>query len=113
MNFLTKEQINEKELNERLIDNIQKNGKEDLELIIKAVILVAGKNQQELNKIIEEQKEILNGIPEENEENHKQYCLVRLLEIGHGNNGYYKLNQVIETVIKKVEFVDKFNFDTV
>lgn len=39
--------------------------------------------------------------------------LIKILEHGYDNWGEYKLNNLIETVIKKIEFADKFNFETV
>ncbi len=103
----------EKNLSKLLVDKKVKDESKDLEMIIKAVILSSGKDELELNEVIKEQKEILDEIDERNSEKHRQEWLVDLLEIGHGNSRYYKLNQAIETVIKKVEFVDRFNFETV
>ena len=37
--------------------------------------------------------------------------LLRYLESAYGDFGEYRLNEAIETVIKKVEFADKFNFE--
>lgn len=104
---------NMEELTEILIDKKIKDESKDLEIIIKAVILSSGKDGLELNGVIKRQKEILDEIDERSSERYKQEWLVNLLEIGDGNSTYYKLNQAIETVIKKVEFVDKFNFETV
>ena len=104
---------NRKELIEILVDKKVKDESKDLGMIIKAVILSSGKDELELNEVIKEQKEILDEIDERNSEKHRQEWLVNLLEIGHGNSRYYKLNQAIETVIKKVEFADKFNFEIV
>lgn len=99
-------------LKELLIHDKQKKGKENLELIIKAVILATAKDDLELKRIIENEEKIYKEIVK-NEEKYKQECLIALLIIGHGDTSDYKLNQVIETVIKKIEFADKFNFDTV
>jgi hypothetical protein len=99
-------------LKELLIHDKQKKGKENLELIIKAVILATAKDDLELKRIIENEEKIYKEIVK-NEEKYKQECLIALLIIGHGDTSDYKLNQVIATVIKKIEFADKFNFDTV
>ena len=65
-----------------------------------------------LNEVIKKEKEILSEI-NENYEKHIHQRLIDLLELDHGNSGYYRLNSLIETVIKKVEFADRFNFETV
>lgn len=39
--------------------------------------------------------------------------LIKRLEHTYDDWGDYKLNNLIETVIKKIEFADKFNFETV
>lgn len=39
--------------------------------------------------------------------------LIKRLECSYDNWGEYRLNNLVETVIKKVEFADKFNFETV
>ena len=39
--------------------------------------------------------------------------LIKRLEFGYDSWGDYRLNDLIETVIKKIEFADKFNFETV
>ena len=39
--------------------------------------------------------------------------LIGRLEYGYDSWGDYRLNNLIETVIKKIEFADKFNFETV
>jgi hypothetical protein len=39
--------------------------------------------------------------------------LIKKLEHGYDDWGEYRLNNLIDTVIKKIEFTDKFNFETV
>ena len=38
---------------------------------------------------------------------------IQLLKHDYGSWGDYKLNKLVDTVIKKIEFVDKFNLETV
>ena len=38
--------------------------------------------------------------------------LIKRLEHGYDDWGEYRLNNLIDTVIKKIEFADKFNFET-
>ncbi|NCD13290.1 MAG: hypothetical protein EOL93_12140 [Epsilonproteobacteria bacterium] len=72
----------------------------DLEVFIKAIFLSTKKSEEEMNQIIETHNE-------------PQSFLVRLLKANYGNfHREYRLNKVIDSVIQKVEFTNKFNFET-
>ena len=73
---------------------------EDFEVFIKAIFLSTKKSEEEMNQIIKENKE-----PES--------FLVQLLKENYGNfHREYRLNKAIDSVIQKVEFTGKFNFET-
>ncbi len=102
--------IDEEKLINILIDKKVKDESEDLEIIIKASILATSKNETELYNILQEQLKILNEM-EDNSEKYRQEWLTNLLEYGYGQFKQYKLNQAVDTVIKKIEFLDSFNFE--
>lgn len=108
--LLITRKLSEKELRDifdakKMIDSIQ--------TMIKAIFLATSKSEQEMIDIIKHQKEVLLKIENQSStftpEKDEQMRLVELLEYGYRHN--YKLNNVIETVIQKVEFADKFNFE--
>lgn len=113
-NLLLEQKIQEDELINLLINKkATDDNSRDLRTIIKAVILATSKSETELNQVIIEQKEILSQITNDEIKHREQSWLINILEHGHGNFGDYMLNQAINTVIQKVEFVDSFNFDSV
>lgn len=79
-----------------------------------AILLSTRKSEQEMVSIIKEQKTLLTTMQSGDLEAEitKQQRLIRYLESEYGNFGGYRLNEAIETVIQKVEFTDKFNFET-
>lgn len=112
--LLITRKISEKELRDifdtkKIIDSIQ--------TMIKAIFLATSKSEQEMIDIIKYQKEVVLLAIEENQfstvspERDEQKRLIELLEYPYGYRHNYKLNNVIETVIHKVEFADKFNFE--
>lgn len=110
--LLITRKLSEKELRDifdakKMIDSIQ--------TMIKAIFLATSKSEQEMIDIIKHQKEVLLKIENQSStvtpEKDEQMRLVELLEYGYGYRHNYKLNNVIETVIQKVEFADKFNFE--
>ena len=80
-----------------------------IKIIIKAITLATSKTDNEMNLVIEQQNEILN-VMSDREEKSQHNQLIKILRLGE-NDAMYRLNKAIETVIKKIEFVDKFNFD--
>ena len=81
--------------------------------MIHAILLSTRKSEQEIVSIIKEQKTSLSTMQSElfDTEKTKLQKLLRYLESAYGDFGEYRLNEAIETVIKKVEFADKFNFE--
>lgn len=122
--LLKKQELEENKLFDLLISKEEKS-KGDRKNLIKAIILATSKTEMQLNKIIKEQNDILENIQSEMEilkQNNSSYNfsnlqkkyssqkhLIGLLDNGVG--GFIRLNKAIETVIKKVEFSDKFNFN--
>jgi len=83
-------------------------------MMIHAILLSTRKSEQEMVNIINERKISLDTMQSERfkTENTKEQRLIRYLESEYGGSGEYRLNEAIETVIQKVEFTDKFNFET-
>lgn len=82
--------------------------------MIHAILLSTRKSEQEIVNIIKEQKTLLtmmeSGLSET--ERTKKQRLIKYLDGVYGSFDDYRLNDVIETVIQKVDFTDKFNFET-
>ena len=100
----------------------------DVSVFFENLIDSTGKNDEEYNQLIQKQKKELerrlssiktisvNEIEKEKDETDKKNrleYLIKKLQHGYDDYGEYKLNNLIETVIKKIEFADKFNFETV
>lgn len=102
--------IDEEKLTTILINKKVNDESKNLEIIIKASILATSKNETELYAVLQEQLKILNEM-EDNSEKYRQEWLTNLLEYGYGQFKQYKLNQAVDTVIKKIEFLDNFNFE--
>lgn len=110
--LLIKKKLDEQKLIDLLIDkNLNDDSVRDLRTIIKAIILATAKSEIELNQVITEQKQILEKITSDEIKQREQSWLINLLGHEYGNFGDYGLNQAIETVIKKIEFLDNFNFE--
>ncbi|HUH43070.1 MAG TPA: P-loop NTPase fold protein [Sulfurimonas sp.] len=82
---------------------------EDIKIIIKAIVLSTSKTDDEMDLLINQQEEISSGMPD-GEEKSQHTWLINTLRFSE-KRGMYRLNKAVETVIKKIEFVDKFNFD--
>lgn len=102
--------IEEEKLINVLVDEKVKDESKDLEIIIKASILATSKNETELYAVLQVQLEILNEMKDDSEK-YRQEWLTNILEFGYGQFKQYKLNQSVDTVIKKIEFLDSFNFE--
>lgn len=89
-------------------DELYRDVHEDLKKVITAIVLATSKTDAEMNEVIKEQKEKLQSLPEEERANHE--WMIHILGSGE-NHGIYRLNKAIDTVIKKITFMDKFNFD--
>lgn len=91
------------EVKERVLLKNSNSSNRDMGTIIEAIILATGKSQGELDKIVSE-------LEKRPTEEHKQSkWLINLLN--HTEGWDYRLNNVIDTAIKKIEFLDKFNFE--
>lgn len=109
--LLIEKKLDEQELVDLLVNKkVSDNGGRDLRTVIKAIILATATNEAEFSQIINEQKTILNSITDK-EQHSEQSWLIVTLEHGFGNFRDYMLNNAIDTVIKKIEFVDSFNFE--
>lgn len=111
--LLKKNNIKEQDVIDILImKKIDGDSSRDLCTIIKAIILATGKSEDELNKTITEQKNILSTLVDESEKR-EQSWLIGMLEHDPSNFREYRLNKAIKTVIDKIEFVNRFNFESV
>jgi hypothetical protein len=111
--LLKKQELKENDLFNSLIDKEKKVNEEyTIKIFIKAIILATSKTNEQLDRIIEEENEILNKIPENNQnKRHEKSYLIELLNGTFNNSHSYRLNEAIKTVVRKVEFSDKFNFN--
>lgn len=88
------------------------NSRHNFSTVVKSLVYATAIDEKELQTIIKEQQEILDKIQDQSgEEYQDQEWLVTLLGHKYGQWNDYKLNKLIETSIKKVEFLDKFNFE--
>lgn len=111
--LLKKNNIKEQDVIDLLIiKKINGDSSRDLCTIIKAIILATGKSEDELNKTTTEQKNILSTLVDESEKR-EQSWLIGMLEHVPSNFREYRLNKAIKTVIDKIEFVNRFNFESV
>lgn len=89
-------------------DELFRDVHEDLRRVVTAIVLATSKTDAEMNVVIKEQKEKLQDLPKEEHSDHE--WMIHILGNGE-NRGIYRLNKAIDTVIKKINFMDKFNFD--
>jgi len=117
-------------------DENQYNVYSDVGIILEATISSTKKTNEELNQLVIEKKLELNLLYKSVEEkkrvldenmttnNQNEYIsehdkckrlekLISILREDYGNQREIRLNNLVDTVIKKIEFADKFNFDTV
>ncbi len=111
--------INKNKSPEEIIKEIflNKNSEHELNTNIESIVYATLTTDEDLKLIIKNKKDELNKNIDNASE---QQSLINLLSIDYSTARYglnimggYGLNHVINTVIKKVEFLDKFNFDTV
>ena len=87
-------------------DELYKHEYNEMKRVIKAIVLSISKTDDEMNLIIQKQKDKLNGFAGDEYQDH--LWMISILEnIGKS----YGLNNAIDTVIKKISFAEKFNFD--
>jgi hypothetical protein len=94
-----------------LVLSIEEGSKENenIRALIKSILIATSKTDEEIKEAIRREKEVLVGIENSNPRYYEQSRLVTFLNIGQ--DGYYCLNELIDVVIKKIEFVEKFSFD--
>lgn len=85
--------------------SIVDDDKRYMNIVIKSIVLSAFKNDTEFRDLIDEQEKLLSI-----DETEEQRIMVR--ELKKDEDEWYHLNQVIETVVRKLEFTDQFNFET-
>ncbi len=105
--FLKKQNIDEKRLINLLI--VKDDDEEYLKTIIKAINLAFSKTTMQLNQIVTREQEKLNSFEKDSKEYSNQNTLISWLKEPFDNyRRENRLNKAIETVIKKIEFSDKF-----
>ncbi|GEM_PF-747454 len=111
----------------------------DVSIIFENILDSTGKTDEEYNKLIEEKSEKLSTMSDygtkykseyeaSDEEKRTELDLIiknnhlehkrlkhsiRILSTGFDQSDNYMLNNLVNTVIKKIEFTDKFNFETI
>jgi hypothetical protein len=108
----------------------------DVGIILEAVIDSTRITNEELNQLVIEKESELNLLSESVNEKYRVYQekttksnqevyfsenykyerlkkLISILREDYGNQREIRLNNLVDTVIKKIEFADKFNFETV
>ena len=112
---------------ENLIDSTGKSDEEYNQLIqkqkeeyIRILNSIKGMEEIEIDNLKDEkdnkeekEKIIRQKFAKKRKEVERLEYLIKRLEHGYDSWGEYRLNNLIDTVIKKIEFADKFNFDTV
>lgn len=84
----------------------------DIGIVIKAIVLATSKTDDEFIKIIQEQKVILSEMTGDDSKKRDQSRLIAMLEHSIGGFGnFYMFHNLTKTVVRKIEFLDKFNFD--
>jgi len=108
---LIKQKKTDDEIINIILSNSNTNNNTIIETIIKSIIYATAKTDEKLHEIDMEQNHKLKDIDETSDNYREQRWLTELLSISYSQYNNYKLNKLIDTVIKKVEFLDKFNFD--
>lgn len=111
--------INNKKSADVLFNNILKNNlKEDdfnkyiyknMKREIKAIVLTTSKTDEEMNLVIQEEKEKLSSLSGKEYDEHE--IIINILGRFAEQGAIYRLNNAVDSVIKKISFVDKFNLN--
>jgi len=111
--------INNKKSADELLNNILKNNvKEDnfnkhiyenMKRVTKAIVLATSKTDEEMNLVIEEERKKLSNLSGKEHDEHERIINILTNFAEHG--AIYRLNNAINTVIKKISFVEKFNLN--
>lgn len=84
----------------------------DISIIIEATIDATCKNDEEYSLLIKSKEKELLKIQDTSSLEYKKFSsYINLLKHTPDKWGEYTMNKLIETVIKKIEFVDRFNFE--
>lgn len=104
--------ISHQEILESVLSRENNDSKRDLGTTIKSIVYATSASNEQLQNIIKEENQNLEKMSEKtNTQYSQQEWLVQLLKHTYGEWGDYMLNKLVDTAIKKIEFVDKFNFD--
>lgn len=91
---------------------IADHGTRDVSVIIEAIIDSTRKSDELYSELIKVKEEELTKISDQNSDEYRKLnWYVNLLKHSPDQWGDYTLNKLIDTVIKKMEFADKFNLD--
>lgn len=83
---------------------------EYLKTVINAVVLATSKTTAELDNIVKAEKNKLDSLDIKSNEHYYKNNLISWLSEPLNRFNRYRLNEAIETVIKKIEFSDRFYF---
>lgn len=93
---------------------VNKNTYKDVSIIFEAIIDSIGKSDEEYTLLIDDKKsELESGKSQEFEGMERLEQTIRILTTGFDEWNEYKLNNLVDKVISKIEFTEKFNFETV
>ena len=99
----------------KIILTINKNDNiYDLGTVLKSLIYATSTTDEELNSIISKEENKLEMMKDDNSNSiydDEQIWLVDLLTTTYGEWRGFRLNKLIDSAIKKIEFVDRFNFE--
>lgn len=104
--------ISHKEILESILSPQNNDSRRDIATSIKSIIYATSMTNEELQQVIQQETKKLEEISEKSSIQYSQQdWLVKLLNHTYGEWGDYKLNKLVNTAIKKIEFADKFSFD--
>lgn len=106
--------LNKDKIRDLLLDKIVHNESiyGDINLFFEVVILTTNLSEEKFNELITKESNKLLDIQDKSSYHYlKQNHIVKLLKIDYGEWGDYRLNKLIGTVIKKIEFIDRFSID--
>jgi hypothetical protein len=84
----------------------------DFSTMIKSIIYATSVTDEELQNIIQEEQKKLEAITDTySNEYKKQEWLISLLRHGYGQWNTYSLNKLVDTVMKKINFLDRFDLE--
>lgn len=96
------------------IENNEQNVYRDLNIFFEIIIDSVGKSESQYLELIKGKEESLNLITDKSSYEWKKLDrIINLLKSDYDDWVEYKYNKVIDNVISKIEFIDKFNFDKV